>query len=62
MRVEGFGSMTQFHYEHTNLYIIYLLEGGMAKKVQGSLTRKQSIVAVIVSLLTVIGIIEFGVL
>lgn len=33
----------------------------MAKKVQGSLTRKQSIVAVIVSLGTVATIIQFGV-
>jgi len=54
--------MIQFHYEHTNVYIIYLLVGGMTKKVQGKLTQKQSVFAVIVSLATVIGIIEFGVL
>ncbi len=54
--------MIQFHYGHTNLYIIYLLVGGMTKKVQGKLSQKQSIVAVTVSLFTVLAIIEFGVL
>ncbi len=34
----------------------------MAKKIQGILTRKQSIVAVTVSFLTVIGVIKFGAL
>ena len=35
--------------------------GGMAKKIQGNLTRKQSIVAVTVAFFTVVGIIQFGV-
>jgi len=52
----------RFHYfEQTNLYIPYLLEGGMAKVIHGKLSDKNAFIAVAISLSAVTFFIQFGV-